>query len=118
MPSESCSLHLCFFLSHFFFCFDPFIFSINRVRSEDYSTFADFAVCYWNILKTQVCSLLQYLTITMAGNWQPQVDATEMQGGPVEGGPDGVKGSSDDNSSGKKKKIVIIGLGMVGISFM
>jgi hypothetical protein len=54
----------------------------------------------------------------MAGNWQPQVSATEMEGGPIEGGPDGVKGSHKDSNAGKRKKIVIVGLGMVGISFM
>lgn len=54
----------------------------------------------------------------MAGNWQPQIDATEMAGGPIKGGPDGVEGSSNDFSSGKRKNVVIVGLGMVGISFM
>ncbi len=56
--------------------------------------------------------------MNMAGNWQPQVSATEMEGGPIEGGPDGVKGSHKDSNTGKRKKIVIVGLGMVGISFM
>lgn len=52
-------------------------------------------------------------------NWQPQVPAEELNGGPVEGGPDGVVGSENTvNDEGKRKKIVIIGLGMVGISFM
>ena len=54
----------------------------------------------------------------MAGNWQPQLSATELEGGPIEGGPDGVKGSENERLEGKRKKIVIVGLGMVGISFM
>ena len=58
-------------------------------------------------------------TTNMESNWQPQVPAEELNGGPVEGGPDGVVGSENQVSDGeKRKKIVIIGLGMVGISFM
>lgn len=54
----------------------------------------------------------------MADNWQPQLSAEEMNGGPVENGPDGVKGSADESHTGERKKVVIVGLGMVGISFM
>lgn len=56
----------------------------------------------------------------MSGNWQPQIPVQEVNGGPIEGGPDGVVGSEKESgaSSGGRKKIVIVGLGMVGISFM
>jgi hypothetical protein len=48
-------------------------------------------------------------------------DAPEEGGdAPVEGGSDGVASSENENESheGPRKKIVIVGLGMVGISFM
>jgi len=54
----------------------------------------------------------------MSGNWQPQVPVEEINGGPIEGGPDGVIGSEKKGPAGARKKIVIVGLGMVGISFM
>lgn len=54
----------------------------------------------------------------MSGNWQPQVPIQEVNGGPIEGGPDGVKGSENNGSTGARKKVVVVGLGMVGISFM
>jgi nitrite reductase (NAD(P)H) len=54
----------------------------------------------------------------MIDNWQPQLPATELNGGPVEGGPDRVKGSENETHGGSRKKIVVVGLGMVGISFM
>jgi nitrite reductase (NAD(P)H) len=46
------------------------------------------------------------------------MSATEMEGGPIEGGPDGVKGSENESHGGTRKRIVVVGLGMVGISFM
>lgn len=57
------------------------------------------------------------------GNWQPQVDPVELRGGPIEGGPDGVEGSANQSNGAKapgvvRKRLVIVGLGMVGISFM
>jgi len=54
----------------------------------------------------------------MPSNWQPQVPVQEIKAGPIEGGPDGVKGSKNESHGGPRKKIVIVGLGMVGISFM
>ncbi|TVY85036.1 Nitrite reductase [NAD(P)H] [Lachnellula suecica] len=54
----------------------------------------------------------------MSGNWQPQVSPEEVNGGPIEGGPDGVNGSEKEGPTGAKKRIVIVGLGMVGISFI
>jgi nitrite reductase (NAD(P)H) len=54
----------------------------------------------------------------MAGNWQPQLSPEEVNGGPTENGPDGVIGSDKQSNGGNKKKIVVVGLGMVGISFM
>lgn len=54
----------------------------------------------------------------MADNWQPQVPAKELNGGPDEAGPDGVIGSGDKPHGAARKKIVVVGLGMVGISFM
>jgi nitrite reductase (NAD(P)H) len=49
---------------------------------------------------------------------QPQVPVEEIKPGPVEGGPDSVKGSENESHGGQRKKVVIVGLGMVGISFM
>jgi nitrite reductase (NAD(P)H) len=54
----------------------------------------------------------------MMDNWQPQLRASEINAGPVEGGPDGVKGSENESHGGSRKKVVVVGLGMVGISFM
>jgi nitrite reductase (NAD(P)H) len=54
----------------------------------------------------------------MSDNWQPHRPATKISGGPVEGGPDGVKGSENESHGRSRKKVVIVGLGMVGISFM
>ena len=57
-------------------------------------------------------------TGTMSSNWQPQIPIEEIKAGPIEGGPDGVKGSENESHGGQRKKVVIVGLGMVGISFM
>lgn len=54
----------------------------------------------------------------MSSNWQPQVPAKEINAGPVEGSPDWVNGSESESPVGPRKKVVVIGLGMVGISFM
>ncbi|RDW66440.1 nitrite reductase-like protein [Coleophoma cylindrospora] len=54
----------------------------------------------------------------MSSNWQPQVPIEQIKAGPIEGGPDGVKGSENDSHGGPRKKIVVVGLGMVGISFI
>jgi nitrite reductase (NAD(P)H) len=54
----------------------------------------------------------------MSSNWQPQVPVEEINAGPIDGGPDGVKGSEHESHGGQRKKVVIVGLGMVGISFM
>jgi nitrite reductase (NAD(P)H) len=54
----------------------------------------------------------------MSSNWQPQIPVQEIKGGPIENGPDGVTGSDKQSNRGGRKKIVVIGLGMVGISFM
>jgi len=54
----------------------------------------------------------------MSSNWQPQVPIEEIKAGPIEGGPDGVKGSENESRGSSRKKIVVVGLGMVGISFM
>jgi nitrite reductase (NAD(P)H) len=53
-----------------------------------------------------------------ADNWQPQVPASQTNGGPIENGPDGRKGSENKRHGGARKKLVVVGLGMVGISFM
>lgn len=54
----------------------------------------------------------------MSGNWQPRIPVEEMKAGPIEGVPDGVKGSEKERYGGQRKRIVVVGLGMVGISFM
>ncbi|KAG9238632.1 putative nitrite reductase [Amylocarpus encephaloides] len=54
----------------------------------------------------------------MSVNWQPQIPAQEVNAGPTEGGPDGVVGSDKQSNGGERKKIVVVGLGMVGISFI
>lgn len=55
----------------------------------------------------------------MYGNWQPQVPVQEIKAGPIEGGSGDVKEPPENNSHGaSRKKIVVVGLGMVGISFI
>ncbi|PMD55766.1 nitrite reductase-like protein [Hyaloscypha bicolor E] len=54
----------------------------------------------------------------MSSNLQPQVPGEEIKPGPVEGGHGGVKGSENESHGGQRKKVVIVGLGMVGISFI
>ncbi len=54
----------------------------------------------------------------MTDQWQPQLPLTEINAGSLEGGPDGVKGSENESHGSAKKKVVVVGLGMVGISFM
>ena len=54
----------------------------------------------------------------MSSNGQPQVPIREIKAGPIDGGPDGVKGSENESYGGVRKRIVVVGLGMVGISFM
>ncbi|KAI9734114.1 MAG: hypothetical protein M1818_006683 [Claussenomyces sp. TS43310] len=51
-------------------------------------------------------------------SWQPQVSAIEFTGGPTENGPDGIEGSGNENHGPARKKIVVVGLGMVAISFI
>jgi hypothetical protein len=77
------------------------IFSLQRTR-----------VSSWHLPKGN------WLQVIMPGNCQPQVHVEEANGGPIEVGPDGVKSSEKEGHGGGKKKIVIVGLGMVGISFM
>jgi nitrite reductase (NAD(P)H) len=48
----------------------------------------------------------------MTDNWQPQAPASRMNG------PDGIQGFENDSHGGARKKVVVVGLGMVGISFM
>lgn len=54
----------------------------------------------------------------MSANWQPQVSIQDIKAGPIENGPDGVIGSKDQSNGGERNKLVIVGLGMVGISLM
>jgi nitrite reductase (NAD(P)H) len=54
----------------------------------------------------------------MSSNWQPHIPVQDIKAGLTEGGPDGVMGSENQSHGGPKKKIVVVGLGMVGISFM
>jgi hypothetical protein len=54
----------------------------------------------------------------MSSNWQPQVPVEEIKAGPIDGGPDGVEGSENGTYDGPRKRVVVVGLGMVGISFM
>ena len=70
------------------------------------------------IVDSRGAGLTTKLSIIMSSNWQPQVPAQEINGGPVEGGPDGINGSDKKSNGGTRKKIVVVGLGMVGISFM
>jgi nitrite reductase (NAD(P)H) len=57
-------------------------------------------------------------TVIMSSNLQPQVPVEEIKLGPIEGWPGSVKGSENEGHGGQRKKVVIVGLGMVGISFM
>ncbi|KAI9650104.1 hypothetical protein NHQ30_000117 [Ciborinia camelliae] len=50
-------------------------------------------------------------------NRQPQIPIQEV-GGPVHGGPDGEKGSGNESHGSNRKKVVVVGLGMVGIAFI
>jgi nitrite reductase (NAD(P)H) len=54
----------------------------------------------------------------MSSDCEPQVPVEEVEAAPVEGGPEGVEGSENESHGEKRKKVVIVGLGMVGISFM
>jgi nitrite reductase (NAD(P)H) len=54
----------------------------------------------------------------MSSNWQPQITVEELKSDPVEGGSDGVNESKNESHGGQRKKVVVVGLGMVGISFM
>lgn len=54
----------------------------------------------------------------MSSNWQPQVPVRVINGGPIEGVPDGVKGSENEPHGRPRKRVVVVGLGMVGLSFM
>jgi len=54
----------------------------------------------------------------MADNWQPQLSVSGINGGPIENGLDGVNGSEHETHREARKKVVVVGLGMVGISFM
>lgn len=63
-------------------------------------------------------SVVRHRRVNMTDNWQPQVPASEINGGPTVNGPDGIQGSENDSHGGARKKVVVVGLGMVGISFM
>lgn len=54
----------------------------------------------------------------MSSNWQPQIPVEEFKSDPVEGGSNGVNGSKNESHGVQRKKVVVVGLGMVGISFM
>lgn len=68
--------------------------------------------------ETSVAYSQRLATMSGSGNWQPQIPVEEVKAGPLEGGPDGVKGSENEPHGAPRKKIVVVGLGMVGISFM
>lgn len=71
-----------------------------------------------NLAKRAINSKKQTQRADIMASWQPQLSNVEVEGGPIEGGPDGVKGSENESHGGPRKKVVIVGLGMVGISFM
>jgi nitrite reductase (NAD(P)H) len=54
----------------------------------------------------------------MSSNWQPQIPVEELKSAPAEDGSNGVNGSKNESHGGQRKKVVVVGLGMVGISFM
>jgi nitrite reductase (NAD(P)H) len=54
----------------------------------------------------------------MSSNWQPQIPVEELKSAPVEDGSNGVNGSKNESHGGQRNKVVVVGLGMVGISFM
>ncbi len=51
-------------------------------------------------------------------NWQPQRLTRKTKERSVDGRPTGVKGSEYESHGGRRKKVIVVGLGMVGISFM
>ncbi len=58
------------------------------------------------------------LPSTMSTMLQVRVPVQVIHAGPSDGGPDGVVGSETEPLGGPQKRIVVVGLGMVGISFM
>jgi hypothetical protein len=54
----------------------------------------------------------------MSSNWQPQAPVEQVNVSPVEGGSDGAKALESENHGRLRKKVVVVGLGMVGVSFM
>lgn len=50
-------------------------------------------------------------------NLQLQFPVQEV-GGPINGGPDGIENSKNEVHAPERKKVVVVGLGMVGIAFM
>ncbi len=54
----------------------------------------------------------------MSSNWQHQIPVEEVKSDPVEGRSNSVNGSKNECHGGQRKKVVVVGLGMVGISFM
>jgi len=54
----------------------------------------------------------------MSANWQPQISVAELMAGSTGNDPDSVNGSKNESHAQPRKKIVVVGLGMVGISFM
>jgi hypothetical protein len=54
----------------------------------------------------------------MAQNWQPQLSSAALHEEPKTNGEDGGVSQKTKNVSSGRKKVVVVGLGMVGISFM
>lgn len=54
----------------------------------------------------------------MSANWQSQVPGEDIKADPIEGGPERMVNSKHEEMEVTRKRIVVVGLGMVGISFM
>jgi hypothetical protein len=56
----------------------------------------------------------------MSSSWQPQVPAQALRAAPDHDGPEALDGAEQEQKQSvePKKKVVVVGLGMVGISFM
>jgi nitrite reductase (NAD(P)H) len=54
----------------------------------------------------------------MESNGQPGIPAKQINGDAIDNGGAEVNGSENESHGGQKTKIVVVGLGMVAISFM
>jgi nitrite reductase (NAD(P)H) len=54
----------------------------------------------------------------MLSNWRPEVSVEDITIKPINSSPNAVEAFEKESRGRPRKKIVVVGLGMVGISFM